>query len=99
MRLTLAPQAEADLDEIWYYIATESSSASTADRFLDSITSRFLLLSGYPYMGRSCAQEFGLNIRTVPISEYLIFYTLQDDAVSILRIVHGRRDLNFVFPI
>jgi toxin ParE1/3/4 len=97
MRLSTAPQAEADLDAIWYYIATESASTETADRFLDSITSRFLLLSRHPYLGRSREAEFGPGIRTLQVSEYFIFYTVDEDSVSILRIVHGRRDLSFVF--
>jgi hypothetical protein len=39
----LAPEAEAELDDIWYYIATESGSIEIADRVIDSITDRFLL--------------------------------------------------------
>jgi plasmid stabilization system protein ParE len=37
----LAPQAEAELDEIWYYIARESHSVEIAGRAVDSITDRF----------------------------------------------------------
>jgi plasmid stabilization system protein ParE len=38
MAFRLAPQAESDLDDIWYFIATESDSVETADRFIDTIT-------------------------------------------------------------
>ena len=38
----LAPEAETDLDDIWYYIAKESSSIETADRLIDSITGQVL---------------------------------------------------------
>ena len=48
----LSPEAEAELDGIWYYIATESSSMDVADRFIDSLTRRFYLLALSPYMGR-----------------------------------------------
>jgi hypothetical protein len=37
----LSPEAEAELDGIWYYIATESGSMDVADRFIDSLTRRF----------------------------------------------------------
>jgi hypothetical protein len=37
----LALEAETDLDNIWYYIAKESSSIEIADRLIDSITARF----------------------------------------------------------
>jgi plasmid stabilization system protein ParE len=49
----LAPQVEAELDEIWYYTARESGSIEIADRLIDFITERFLLLSRHPYIGRS----------------------------------------------
>jgi plasmid stabilization system protein ParE len=41
----LASEAEADLDEIWLYTAKESGSVEIADRLIDSITERFLLLA------------------------------------------------------
>lgn len=37
----LAPEAEADLDNIWYYIASESGSLEIADKLIDSIADRF----------------------------------------------------------
>lgn len=39
--LQLAPEAEADLDDIWFYVAEQSSSLDVADRFIDSVTQRF----------------------------------------------------------
>jgi plasmid stabilization system protein ParE len=46
----LAPEAEADLDDIWCYIAKESHSIEIADRVVDSITDRFFLLATYPHV-------------------------------------------------
>ena len=43
MDFRVAPQAETDLDEIWYFLATQSSSIEVADRVIDSITARFAL--------------------------------------------------------
>jgi plasmid stabilization system protein ParE len=40
----LAPRAELDLDDIWHYLATNAS-IETADRLVDSLTTRFFLLS------------------------------------------------------
>lgn len=44
----LAPEVESELDDIWYYIAKESQNIEVADRVIDSITDRFLLLATYP---------------------------------------------------
>jgi plasmid stabilization system protein ParE len=43
-----SPQADSDLDGIWYYIASESASIEIADRLIDSITDRFFLIANYP---------------------------------------------------
>jgi toxin ParE1/3/4 len=99
MRLRIAPQAEADLDSIWYYVATESASVEIADRLLDSLTSRFLLLARHPYVGRTRADEFGPGLRSLAVSEYVIVYTIEAEAVAILRVVHGRRDLESIFSL
>jgi len=40
------PQAEADLDDIWWHIAQESPDA--ADRLLDSIDERCATLAQFP---------------------------------------------------
>ena len=48
MALLLSPQSEIDLDEIWFYIAKESTSIEITDRLVDTITNRLLLLSTHP---------------------------------------------------
>jgi plasmid stabilization system protein ParE len=48
MAHSVAPQAENDLDNIWQYLAQESGSLDIADAVIDTITRRFLLLSGNP---------------------------------------------------
>ena len=65
----LAPQAEAELDNIWYYVAKESGSIEIADRLIDSITERFYLLARHPHMGavatRICAWAAQFSRRRV----------------------------------
>jgi plasmid stabilization system protein ParE len=48
----LWPEAEAELDGIWIYIARESGSVDTATRVVENITERFRLVARYPYLGR-----------------------------------------------
>jgi len=47
----LARRATIDLDEIWYYVATESGNVEIANRLIDSITNRFFPLASYPHLG------------------------------------------------
>ena len=94
-----SPQAEADLDDIWYYVAQESANIETANHFIDSITDRFFLLSRHPHLGRSRDEDLGTSPRTFPVGEYLIVYCIEDGDVLILRVVHGRRDLETLFGV
>jgi toxin ParE1/3/4 len=92
----LAPQAERDLDDIWYYVAKESSSIEVANRFIDTITDRFFMLASFPYIGRA-RDEFGPGYRSATVGEYVIVYCVENGDVLILRAVHGRRDLETLF--
>ena len=92
----LAPRAAADLDEIWYYLARESGSIEIADRTIDSITHRLLILADFPYLGRA-REEFGKGYRSIAVGEYVIVYCVEGDDVLALRIAHGRRDLDRLF--
>jgi plasmid stabilization system protein ParE len=44
----LAPRAETDLDDIWYYVAKESGSIEIANRLIDTLIDRFFMLAGFP---------------------------------------------------
>ena len=44
----VAPQAETDLDDIWFYVAVDSGSMDIASRLVDSITYKFFFLAGFP---------------------------------------------------
>ena len=93
----IAPQASTDLDDIWSYVAIESGSAEIADRLVDSITERFFLLGGHPYLGRPRDDDFGIGLRSFPVGEYVIVYLAQDEDALVLRVVHGHRDLEELF--
>jgi plasmid stabilization system protein ParE len=90
----LAPEAEAELDEIWYYIAAESNSIQIADRLIDSITDRFCLLARHPQVGRRRDKDLRPGLRSFPAGEYVIIYSVDDaQEVLILHVIRGSRDI------
>ncbi len=93
----LAPEAEADLDDIWYYIAKESQSVEVADRVIDSIVDRFFLLATYPHLGRRRDEDLRPGLRSLPVGEYVIIYRLEGEDVLILHIIRGSRDIEALF--
>jgi toxin ParE1/3/4 len=88
-----APEADFDLDDIWYYVATRSGSTDIADRLIDSITSRFELLAQHPLAGRSRDGDLRGGLRSFPVGEYVVIYRVEHEDVVILRVLQGNRDL------
>jgi len=93
----LASEAEFDLDDIWYYIATESGSIKIADRLIASITERFFLLATNPHLGRSREEDLRHGLRSFPVGKYIIIYRIESDAVLIQRVLRGSRNIEALF--
>jgi toxin ParE1/3/4 len=87
-RYAKRPSAEADLLEIWMFIAQDSPQA--ADRVLDRIEAQLRLLGDSPLLGRA-RPELAPDARTWAVGRYLILYRAQDDGIEVVRVVHGAR--------
>jgi len=96
-----SPQAEADLDDIWFYIAFKSGSLGIADRFIDSLTDRFALLASSPHLGRTRDEDLRPGLRSFPVGQYVIIYRItyaaQTEDVLILRVLRGSRNIAALF--
>ena len=91
----ISTNAENDLDAIWLYIANDSP--VNADRFLDRLVATLTTtLSTAPLTGRA-RDEFETGLRSFPVENYVAFYRIHTEAVEIVRIIHGARDLSAIF--
>lgn len=93
----VAPEAEAELDNVWYYIAKASGSIEIADRVIDSITDRFFLLARYPHIGRRRDEDLRPGLRSFLAGEYVISYRIEDEDVLILHVIRASRDVEALF--
>jgi toxin ParE1/3/4 len=93
--VNLSPEADEDLIDIWGYLAREASER-VADRQLHDIDAACERLKAWPYSGRQ-RDELLTGMRSVPIHPYIVFYRIQGDAVEIVRVLHGRRDIASIF--
>jgi len=93
----LAPEAETDLDDIWYYIARESNSIQIADRLIDSITETFFLLATHPHIGRRRDEDLRPGLRSFPVGSYVVLYRVENHNALILRVIRGSRDIEALF--
>ncbi len=82
--------AEEDLDSAAEYIHRDSPAyaASFVIRALEIGRS----LSEFPDRGRVVPEFRDRNIREIFVYSYRLIYRVEDDRVSILALIHGRRD-------
>jgi len=93
MGFCLLPEAEAELDDIWLYIARASGSIEIAHRLIDAITDRLFLLGQYPHMGRRRDHDLRPGLRSFPVGEYVIIYRVEGPDALILHVMRGSRDI------
>jgi toxin ParE1/3/4 len=93
-RVTRRPLAEADIFEIWDYIADDSMEA--ADRWVDQLDEKFQLIATQPMMGRA-REELETGLRSFPFGRYVIFYMRLGSGIDVVRVLHGARDIDAVF--
>jgi toxin ParE1/3/4 len=93
-RVLKRPQAETDLDEIWWFIAQDNP--DNADLFLDKIEEQCRALARFPGMGVSRG-ELMPALRSIPVGSYLIFYIPIEKGIEIIRVLPGMRDVYAIF--
>ena len=80
-------RTEDDLIAIWLHIAHDSEVA--ADRLLDRIEARWQQLATYPFSGAP-RDDISPGIRHLVVGDYLTLYRVGDDAIEIIRVLHGK---------
>ena len=84
-----SPKAEADLKEIWQFIASDNPSA--ADALLMRLFDRAQLAATQPNMGVA-RPELSATARLLFEGRYVLIYEPLTDGILIVAIVHGMRD-------
>ena len=85
----LHPEAYADLDEIWEFIAQNNLEA--ADRVRDDIRDTIRELVPFPHQGHRRADLTSRPVRFQTVRNYLIAYAPDEKPLLVLAILHGRR--------
>ena len=100
LSLHIRPAAAVDIDEIVDYLAAENILASQG--FVSDLQRCFDLVAENPEIGiRRQYRSKSLNsMRMFPLkkySSYLVFYLADDLTIDIVRVLHGRRDIEMLF--
>ncbi len=94
LRILKSPEAENDLDEIWWYIAQDNP--GNADKLIDEIEATCRKLARFTSMGRN-RDELHPGLQSFPVSKYLIFYMSINGGIEIIRGLHGMMDIDALF--
>jgi plasmid stabilization system protein ParE len=89
-KLLIQPQARLDLLEIWHYIARDNARA--ANRVGERLDAQILELLAMPGKGHPRADVKSSRYRFWGVYSYVIAYRYNDTTLTVVRVVHGRRD-------
>jgi toxin ParE1/3/4 len=90
MQLSFTRLAEQDMETIANYIALDNPLRALT--FVQGLRQRCEHVASNPLSHR-LRPELGDNLRSFPYSSYVIFYAAAATEVTIIRILHGARDL------
>ena len=95
MKVTLAPAAQGDLDEIKGFIARDNPARAAS--FVAELLDCCIGIGRMPRAFPSANVERDRSIRRRKHGAYIVYYRLRDERVQVLRIVHGSRDQGRLF--
>ncbi len=92
MKLYWSDVAEADLDDIYDYIARDVP--YYAELFVDKLIESTDKLEDHPKIGRRVPEADDRDdVRELIVQGYRIIYLVTADEIHILTVIHGSRDL------
>ncbi len=94
-RILRTRAALTDLLDLWIVIADDHG-AERANTFIKKLEKALLTLSKQPLLGRA-RPELRDNLRAFPVNPYVLFYEPRDDGILLIRVIHGRRDIDALF--
>jgi toxin ParE1/3/4 len=97
MKVVLSWHARVDLLEIADYIAKDNP--RRARTFAAELMEKALAIGRTPFGFQLMPGHEAEGVRRWPFGAYVIFYTVQEDAVAVARILHGAQDAeSILFP-
>ena len=96
LRILIVPKASQDLDELFNYIAQNNLDAAL--RFFDATRKTIARLAqtpgmGSPYIVKNPRLEGLRKWGVKGFENYLIFYLVSEDLLTVLRVIYATRDI------
>lgn len=90
-RFVLTPAAEGDLLKIIEYL--EGDSPDAVLRVVDALDEAMQRLADNPAIGHVRPDLTDQDVRFWPVFKYLVVYRPETNPLEIVRVLHGRRDV------
>ena len=83
------PEAFADLDNIWAFIAERNIDA--ADKVIEEIHDAVRTLVDFPHQGHRRSDLTSRPLRFLQVRDFLIVYAPEESPLWVVAVMHGRR--------
>jgi plasmid stabilization system protein ParE len=93
--ILIRPQARVDMLEIWHYLAPESLDA--ANRVTEKLDAAMRGLAEMPGKGHTRSDVRDKRYRFWTVYSYVIAYMYDDASLTVVRVVHGKRNFRRLF--
>ena len=90
LTLSISPKAEADLIDIWLYVAEDQP--VNADRLLDRLNDKALSLAETPGMG-AARPSLSKGLKCFPVGSYILYYRTTISELQLVRVLSASRDM------
>ena len=93
-QIILRRLAANDIDDIAAYI--QQDNPSRAQSFTEEISNKIAVIAERP-LSFPNRDDLSLGLRAALIGKYIILFSMNENEVEIIRVVHGTRDVNRMF--
>lgn len=91
LRITFTAEAEKDVDDAIDFVSMDNHTA--AGGLAERIEKSLRLLAERPFLGRPAPETGQPGMRRMAIPPYVVFYFVGQQAVQVVRFLHGARQL------
>ncbi|MBE9031587.1 type II toxin-antitoxin system RelE/ParE family toxin [filamentous cyanobacterium LEGE 11480] len=93
-RYVIAHTASRDITDIVDYLSDRD--IALGESFIRDFTEKCRYLTQYPMIGKAYPQ-LQSGLRGIVLNRHLIFYTVTDEAITVVRVIRGDRNLDALF--
>jgi toxin ParE1/3/4 len=99
VKFVIRPRAPDDIIRQFRWYLVEQDASDAAFRFVEAVEKSVEQLVSMPHMGapREIRNPALKGLRSWPVKdfdEFLIFYVVQGDTLRVIRVLHGKRDID-----